>query len=401
MTRKVLIITQNFYPVIGSAGNRMKNIFQLLNDNDIETNVLTIDPAYPNKNMYANEEFWDDDELNQSTKQIIRVPIKNKKFSNQIFSRLFFYLEIMYRFIIMMFRLRKEKYDYILVSTPPIFIVFPAIIGKLLYKSKLILEVRDLWPDSLIGVKAFDHKVIIKIFRFLEKKMYRSADYIIINSGGFEDHIKLKLKNRQKPIIYLPNGPRVEELNIDKPTNRNNDFRIVYAGNLGLAQDINRLKKLAKLLHDHNIRFDVLGYGMKVNDFTEYLNKYNLTNVHIHHPTTRKKSLQLIKECDLAIAFLNEVDVFSTVLPGKIIDYMTCQTPIVAGMKGVAAQTIEKNKIGYTFSEGDIEKMVNKIIYLKDHRDELNELSKNCINAVSNEFIWENNIPRLINLLNE
>lgn len=399
MTKKVLIMTQNFYPVIGSAGNRMKNIFQLLNENNIETDVLTIDPAYPNKNMYANDEFWDDEELNH-TKQIIRVPIKNKKFSNQIVSRLFFYLEIMYRFIIMMFRLRKENYDYILVSTPPIFIVFPAMLGKLLFKSKLILEVRDLWPDSLIGVKAFDHNIIIRIFRFLEKRMYRTADYIIINSKGFEDHIKSKLK-KKKPILYLPNGPRVKELNIVKKTNKDNDFRIVYAGNLGLAQDIDRLKKIAKMFHNNNIRFDVLGYGMKTTDFTEYLDKHNLSNVHVHHPTTRKRSLHLIKDCDLAIAFLNEVDVFSTVLPGKIIDYMTCQTPIVAGMKGIAAQTIENNKIGYTFSESDIEKMISKVLHLKNNPGELDELSGNCITAISNEFIWENNIQRLINLLNE
>src|SRR5690625_3463106 len=175
MSKKVLLMTQNFYPVIGSSGNRMKNIYQLLNENGIDADVLTTEPAYPNKNMYKDSEFWDEESLNEEKHKIIRVPIKNNRFQNHILSRLFFYLEIMYRFLLELWKLRKNGYDYILVSTPPIFIVFSAFIGKYVLKSKLILEVRDLWPDSLIGVKTFHNKPIIKIFRYLEKKIDRKS----------------------------------------------------------------------------------------------------------------------------------------------------------------------------------------------------------------------------------
>lgn len=59
MPKKVLILTQNFYPAIGSAGNRMKNIFQLLSKADVQVEVLTIEPSYPpNKNMYKDRTFW-------------------------------------------------------------------------------------------------------------------------------------------------------------------------------------------------------------------------------------------------------------------------------------------------------------------------------------------------------
>ncbi|WP_062320403.1 hypothetical protein [Halolactibacillus sp. JCM 19043] len=53
MNKKVLILTQNFYPVVGSAGNRMKNIFELLNEHDVQTDVVTIEPSYPNKKCIA------------------------------------------------------------------------------------------------------------------------------------------------------------------------------------------------------------------------------------------------------------------------------------------------------------------------------------------------------------
>lgn len=393
MTKKVLIMTQNFYPVIGSAGNRMKNIFQLLNENDIETDVLTTEPAYPNKNLYRNEALWDDETLNKTSKKVMRVPIKNKKFANQIFSRLFFYLEIMYRFIVMLWKLRKEKYDYILVSTPPIFIVFSAIIGKHFMKTRLILEVRDLWPDSLIGVGAFDNKLIIKFVRFLERRMYRVADEIIINSKGFEYHIKERVKKGSPPIIYLPNGPRTNEVVEQKEYE--GEFRVVYTGNIGLAQDVNRIKLIAGLLKEEEIRFDVIAYGVKTVEFVDYLKENHLDNVHVYQPTTRKNSLKLIENSNVAIAFLNEDDVFSTVLPGKIIDYMTCKTPIVAGVKGIAAQVIVENKVGFPFESTNVHGMVDKIVELKNNPNELSRLGDNCTQTIKNGFLWESNIKRL------
>ncbi|WP_047982586.1 glycosyltransferase family 4 protein [Ornithinibacillus contaminans] len=399
MTKKVLIMTQNFYPVIGSAGNRMKNIFQLLNENNIETKVLTIEPSYPNKNLYKSKEFWDDEELNKETKKIIRVPIKNKKYSNSIFSRLFFYLEIMVRFIITLWKLRKEKIDYILVSTPPIFIVFSAFIGRFLTNSKIILEVRDLWPDSLLGVKAFDSHLTIRFFRFLEKKMYQKADAIVINSKGFEKHITEKLGHDEKTIVYIPNGPRESELT--KHREFSSEFSVVYTGNIGLAQDIGRLKAIAKSLHEHNIRFNVIGYGIKVAELVNFIETENLSNVRIFNPATRKKSLDLIRESNIAIAFLNDEDVFSTVLPGKIIDYITCSTPVIAGVEGTAADLINHNKVGYAYESRDIAKMIHKIMELKQDNKKLEELSDNCEKVIQQEFLWETNISKLIGIIDK
>ncbi|RDW22223.1 glycosyltransferase WbuB [Oceanobacillus arenosus] len=398
MKKKVLIMTQNFYPVIGSAGNRMKNIYQLLNDSDIDADVLTTEPAYPNKNLYNDKTFWDDEALNKETKKIIRVPIKNKKFSNHIVSRLYFYIEIMWRFLIKLWQLRKENYDYIMVSSPPIFIVFSALIGKLFLKSKLILEVRDLWPDSLVGVKTFDNRFILKIFRMLEKRMYGAANQIVINSKGFESHIRSKLK-KDIPIIYLPNGPRDHE--IVRSKTYEGEFRVVYTGNLGLAQDIDHLKLIASALQKEGIRFDVIGYGIKTDEFTSYIDKHQLKNVYMHHPTTRKKSLELIENSNIAVAFLNDVDVFSTVLPGKIIDYMTCGTPIIAGIKGTAAQIITKSGAGFAFEQQDIQGMIEKIVKLKDNPKELERIGENCTKAVQDAFLWENNINELVQIINE
>ena len=397
MTRKkVLMLTQNFYPAIGSAGNRMKNIFQLLLSHDIDIEVLTIEPSYPNKNMYKDRMFWDDEEVNQLSNRITRIPIKSRKFTNRLVSRLFFYLEIMYRFLIEVWKRRKDNIDYIYVSTPPIFIVLSALFGKTIIKNKLILEVRDLWPDSLTGVRAFDNKMIIGLFRFLEKRMYAKADKIVINSVGFKSHIESKLK-ASTPIIYVPNGPREKEITVSE--DKRDGFRVIYAGNLGMAQDIDRLKELASLLNKHEIHFDVLGYGMKKNEFQDYIQNENLTYVNLHEPTTREKSLQLIKNSHVSIAFLNDEEVFSTVLPGKVIDYMTCQTPIVAGVKGVAANIIHQHQTGYAIETTELAPIVEKVLELRDNPELLANMKKNCLKVIQTEFLWEHNIEKIVDIM--
>jgi glycosyltransferase involved in cell wall biosynthesis len=395
MTKKILIVTQNFYPAIGSAGNRMKNIFQLLTNAGFDVEVLTIEPSYPNKNMYKDRMFWDEEDINNSSNKITRVQIKSRKFTNKLVSRLFFYLEMMYRYLIELWGCKKKEYDYIYVSTPPIFIVFSAWLMRRRLKAKLILEVRDLWPDSLTGVKSFDNKLIIKLFQFIEKKMYQMADAIVINSIGFQSHIESKL-NKPKEMVYLPNGPRHAEIIKNE---MREEFRVIYAGNLGLAQDIDRLKEVAKEFDKHEIQFDVLGYGMKTKEFTQFLEDNHLTNVTIHKPTTRKNSLSLIRKSHVSIAFLNDVEVFQTVLPGKIIDYMTCKTPIVAGVKGVAADLITSNHTGFAFSSNDTQQLIEKVIELKNDPSQLETMQQNCEKTVREYFLWEHNIQRLVDII--
>lgn len=397
---KILLMTQNFYPVIGSSGNRNKNLFELLNQNGIDTTVLTTEPAYPNKNLYKQKEFWDEEHLNENEK-IIRLPLKSKKYENTMFGRLMFYLEISWAFTKKAFKLRQQKYDYILVSSPPIFIVPVAFFAKRLYKAKLILEIRDLWPDSLSGVRKFNNRFIMSIFKRFEKRMYNKADAIIINSPGFRTHIEQKLKDKNKTIAYLPNGARKYEIVENRSLSHESAFRVVYAGNLGLAQDIESLMKIAKKLNDNQIHFEVIGYGARAKDFEHFIMENNLHYVHLHKPASRNVTLDLISNSDIAIALLNDEDVFSTVLPGKIIDYITCGTPVVAAVKGQAAQLIEKNKVGFVFNNEAIDSIVNKIIFLKENKEIRQELEGNCSRLIEEKFLWEKNIKQILPLFSE
>ena len=208
--KKILIISQNFYPEIGSAGNRMKNIYLLLKERDFEIDVLTTDPTYPNKNIYKEEHFWDSEELNVDL-SIHRIKIRNKKYSRNIMNRLIYYLEMALRMILYVL-LSRKKYDAVFVTSPPIFVAVVGLIAKLRFKARLILDIRDLWPESLKGVGVFDYPMIIYLFKKIEKMLYKNAANIVVNSRGFIEYIDSMSSSFSEKIIYVPNGAEPTKL---------------------------------------------------------------------------------------------------------------------------------------------------------------------------------------------
>ncbi|RIW31877.1 glycosyltransferase WbuB [Bacillus salacetis] len=397
MTVRILIITQNFYPVIGSAGNRMKNIYTLLAEEGYEVEVLTTEPSYPNKNLYKSAEFWDHEPLNNNS-LIYRVGVSDKKnkLGTNMIKRLYYYLEITVKMLLFIFKYRK-KADIILVSSPPIFMGVVGLLAKRILKAKMYLEVRDLWPDSLKGVGKFNHQGIIRLLTMFEKFLYNAADKIIVNSRGFVNHITELSRKTKEDIIFIPNGATKEELEIAKKSTK--EFSVIYAGNLGLAQDIEIIKQLATKLFKEGITFTVIGYGYKTKDFTTFVENEKLTNVNIINPTTRRNCIEIISEHKVGIVTLTDKEVFETVLPGKLIDYMTCEVPVVGIVSGTSEKLITDNQIGLVSKSRTAEDVFSKILYLRENKAEIGKMKENCRKVVQNNYLWEDNIKKLIKIV--
>ncbi|MFD1708052.1 glycosyltransferase family 4 protein [Siminovitchia sediminis] len=390
--KKVLMISHNFYPEIGSAANRMKNIYQLLKSKGYLVQVLTTEPSYPNKNTYEDPSFWDDEELNKDP-HITRIPIKSRRYSGSIVNRLLYYLEMMWR---MMFAILKDRqrYDVIFVTSPPIFVALVGLLAKWKGKNKLILDIRDLWPESLKGVGVFHHPLILNLFYMIERFLYRKADFIIINSLGFQEYIKKQLGPASEKIVYLPNAARQFEMESQTAEKARN--QVIYAGNLGRAQDVSLLKELAMKLSENDIGLTVIGYGVEKNQFYEFAQQNGLKNISFLSPTTRRNCLHIIGESDVAIVTLKQKQVFDTVLPGKVIDYMTCKVPIVGSVSGFSKSLIEKEKVGLISEDGSAADLFHKIIYLLKSKEMRQEMSKNSEAYIRKTLIWEKNIETLV-----
>ena len=397
--QNILLITQNFYPEIGSAGNRMKNIFQLLKEDEYKVKVLTTEPTYPNRQIYANEHFWDDSLLNEDS-SVHRIAVRNRKYSLSMFNRLLYYLEVALKMIFYILFDRK-KYDVIFVSSPPIFIGFVGLFAKYRYRTKIILDIRDLWPESLKGVGVFNYKSVIWMFTKLEVLLYNHADYIVVNSKGFINHIQHIVKNESKIIQFIPNAARLHEVPVEKKRDEDEAFKVIYTGNIGLAQDADFLKELALKLNELEIHLNIVGYGMRRSELKEFVKTNKLQYVKFFTPVKRKDCLELNLEHDVGIISLNAKEVFDTVLPGKLIDYMSTGLPVVAAVSGHSKKIIEEYETGFVSESRDVNEIIEYVLVLKNNPAIKRRMGKNSLDLIKSQFLWEENIYSLVEIIED
>ncbi|BBB75507.1 TPA: glycosyltransferase family 4 protein [Bacillus anthracis] len=391
------MVTQNFYPEIGSASNRMKNIYLELNERGYDVKILTSDPSYPNRNLYKDSSYWYDENIE---KDIVRIHPKTRKYTRNLFRRLILYIEVAFRLILAICK-DKEKYDYIFVSTPSIFIPVAGMFAKRKMKAKLIVDVRDLWPESLIGIGFFNKNWILKFAYKLEYKIYHAADNIIINSKGFYSYISSTgiAPNR---ISFMPNSLTEKELSTVPKKNISDQLTVIYTGNIGLAQDIEKLILIAEHLKEYkNISFKIIGYGYQKKELGESIEAKQLPNMQLIEPKNREDTLAEIVDADIAYVSLVEKDVFKKVLPRKVMDYMSMRKPIVADVAGYAKEVIEDAQCGFVTEDRTVAELSDYIIKLAQDKQLRNRLGENGYQYAFRTLRWKTNIETLLKILEE
>ncbi|MEY8498737.1 glycosyltransferase family 4 protein [Enterococcus avium] len=388
--KSILIISQNFYPEIGSAANRIKNMAELFSKEN-KVSVLTVKPCYPNSVMYKKHSY----KTNQY--EVFQVTTFFKRYSSNLFFRLLFYLDVFIRLIIKAIILSKDK-DIIIVTSPPIFVGLVGIFLKYIHRKKVVLDLRDLWPKTLEGIGRLNYKVILRIAYFFEKKMYCSLDYILINSMGFYDYLISKGVDTNK-ISYVPNSLTINEL-IDSRNNlelniKNDEILIVYIGNIGLAQDLTKFLELAiRYRFYSNIQFKVIGHGLRKQELLNFIKRNHMKNVSVLKPCSRKEANSVLKQSTISFIGLNHNPVFEDVLPGKLIDSLGNGIPILADTSGISAEIVSKAKAGLVIREIDVlmDPIIDSFIF-DAHKRRLYSL--NAYNYAKKFFNWQINFEIL------
>ncbi|EUJ40921.1 glycoside hydrolase family protein [Listeria weihenstephanensis FSL R9-0317] len=363
--KKILLISQNFYPEIGSAANRMKQLFRLLGQK-YDTTLYTTEPQYPNRDIYEQEKFWDA-ALNEE--KIVRVKTRTSKYETKMIFRFLLYLETLCRFILKILR-TKESFDVVYVSSPPISIALAGLVAKRKLKAKLIVDIRDLWPESLKGVGKFNSRIVLWIAYRLEKRIYKRADEIIVNSERFATYITDQGIDQNK-ITFVPNALTPEELELGskKRPIMNEPITVIYTGNIGLAQELASFIRMADYFKDNAaVQFKMIGYGANYQKLIDTVKERELVNIMVSPPDTRCNVLMELAQADVAFVSLVPHPVFETVIPGKIVDYMGIGLPIIGMVSGYCKDIIYASNTGFIYGRDEEDAMYRGLSHLiKDH----------------------------------
>jgi len=365
---KILIVSQYFWP----ENFRINDLSYELNQMGHEVTVLTGYPNYPDGKIYS--EFQVNPKLFNSVGgvNIIRVPIfpRGKNNVRLIINYLSY---IISGSLIGAWKLRKKDFDIIFVYEPsPITVGLPAIFVKKIKRARIIFWTLDLWPETLQMLGMIKSKFSIYIFTKLTKYIYKKSDLILGQSKGFVSQINLYCNDLNK-IKYFPSW--AEAIFFDESANfapeveyRKDLFNIVFAGNIGEAQDFPAILDAAEFLKDEKVRWIILGKGRQFEWVKSEISKRKLEDsVQLlgHFPINRMPSF--FKHAQALLVTLKADKGLSLTIPAKVQSYLVSGIPILGMLDGDGARVIKEANAGIVSPAGNgkyLAKSVMEIIQM-------------------------------------
>ena len=361
---KILVVSQYFWPE-NFRINELCEEFIKLGHN---VTVLTGLPNYPKGEIYKNFKQNRGEFNRYKGVKIVRVPIFPRG-KNKLNLALNYFSFLTNSIFIGYFKLKKKDFDIVFTfQLSPVTVGITSIFFSSIYKCPHVLWILDLWPDTLIALNIIKRKWQIKIFTFLVNWIYCRSDKILTQSESIRKEIKKYLPDKDK-THYFPSWSESDLFKKEsKPAPEiinKKIFTLLFAGNIGEAQDFPSILKAVKLLKDSRTKFRIIIIGdgskktwlkkeihnLKINQYFEILESY---------PLNRMPSF--FKHADALIVSLLDKNVFNNTIPGKIQFYLTSGIPIIGMISGEGAKVIRESNSGFVCDSGDY-KSFSKIIY--------------------------------------
>jgi glycosyltransferase involved in cell wall biosynthesis len=375
---RILVVSQYFWPEVFRINDLLIELTKKGND----VSVLTGNPNYPYGNFFKGYGFNFRIEFYEGIK-IYRVPILPRGKNN-------FTLALNYLSFVLSGSLfaifHRKKYDRIIAANySPITAAYPAIVFKKRHKLKLILWVQDLWPESIRAASNIKSGFVDKLLLSIVKNIYKNSDHIVVSNSGFTESIIQKGVSEKK-ISFIPNW--AEDLYEDENLIDDSKFRILipegfivmFAGNIGEAQDFDSIVKAATLTkHFENIKWIIIGDGRKREWLKKEIESQKLSSTFFlidRYPMEEMPNFFV--HADVALATLKNEYIFSLTIPAKVQSYMAFGVPIVTMLTGAGNRIINEAKCGLTSESSDYNKLAENIIYASSlSKIELSEMGNN------------------------
>jgi len=346
---KIIIITQYFWP----ENFRINDLAVHLVERGHEVIVLTGMPNYPEGRFFPGYGFFKKLRQEYNGVKVFRVPLFPRGSGRGMRLALNYASFALCASFFTPF-LYKEKYDLIFVFEPsPITVGLPAIALKKIISAPIMLWVQDLWPESLSATDAVKSQTILNLVSRLVRLIYQGCDKILVTSRAYVTSIE-KLGIDSSRISYFPQSvesiyqPLVLELDAPERVIMPEGFRVVFAGNIGAAQDFGTILDAADILKDYtNIHWIIIGDGRLRAWVEAQIQKRKLAKtVHLLGRYPVELMPRFFSLADVLMVTLKRAPIFALTVPGKIQSYMACGKPIIAALDGEGARMIEESGSG-------------------------------------------------------
>lgn len=388
-SKNILIVTQYFYP----EEFKINDLAEELVRRGHRVTVLTGKPNYPQGEFYKGYRFWGVKEEDYKGAKVVRVPLLRRRNGGSRWLVLNYLSFVFFGCLYVLFH--KLTCDSIFCfETSPITQAYPAILAKYKTKAKMSMWVQDLWPESVSAASNIKNARVIRMIENMVRYIYDKCDILFVQSKAFVESIMTK-GDYQSKIVYAPNWAEdiftnctVADVNKYKVIIPDG-FVVMFAGNIGEAQDFESIIRAASLTHESkHIKWVIVGDGRNRRRAEELINQYAISEtVSMIGRYPMREMPHFFVHADVMLVTLKNDYIFSLTIPSKTQAYMAFGKPIATMIDGIGNSVVEEAKCGLVSHSGDYHKLANNILTMsKLNKEELLKMGQSAKEYYNKEF---------------
>jgi glycosyltransferase involved in cell wall biosynthesis len=393
---RVTILTHYYPPEVGAPQARLSTLARLLAERGAVVTVHTGFPHYPDgrvKPPYRSRPWLEEGD---GPVRVVRSwvhPAPNRGFARRIANHLSFAASAV------ACARRAGAADVVLAETPPLFVAAAAAPYARLAGARLVLHVSDRWPASAVELGALGDRRAIAAAERLERWCYRHAAAVAVPTAGLRAALGAVPEARGR-VHRL--GPAVDTERFPAMPPRDpgdGRLRVLYAGTLGLAQNVGALIEAARLAGDQ-VEVVVAGDGADGPMLRDRLAREPADNVRLLGAVPYAEVPDLYRRADAATVLLRDRPIFAGALPTKMFEAMSSGRPVVVSARGEAAELVEESGAGVTVPPEDPRALADALLALSRDRDRLTEMGA-AARRRAEAHDWQSTADRWFELLGE
>lgn len=371
---RILIVSQYFWP----ENFRINDLAIALKARGHDVVVLTGVPNYPSGRYFNGYGWFSPTRENWEGISIIRCPLIPRGKGGGL------RLAINYASYALSASLLgpwlcRGRFDVVFAYEPsPITVALPALLLGRLRNIPVLLWVLDLWPESVAAAGSVESPLILRMIDRMVRFIYRHLDLILVPSRAFIDRI-LSQGAPLRKMRYFPNWAeeiftRTPEVPI--PLEMPKGFCVVFAGNIGAAQDFEAVLQAAERVRGENgIHWVIVGDGRMAAWLSAEIHARKLTaTVHLKGAHPLESMPALFAAADAMLVTLKADPIFALTIPGKIQSYLACGRPAIGMLDGEGAKVLLESGAALVGPAGDAKALADNVLALYRQSHEKRQL---------------------------
>jgi len=409
---KILYVSQYFPPEMGAPAARVAELSRHWVQSGHEVTVLTGFPNHPTgvvppeyrdklRRLVLREDF--------GGVRVIRtwlLPFPNRK----AYERMLNYLSFAVSSALTGFFLHGP--DVVIATSPQLLVGLSGWWLAFWKRVPFVFEVRDLWPESLSAVGMDEHSLLHRALAGIAGFLYKRCDRVVVVTAAFREHLMKYWNVPDQKIAIVENGVETElftpqasghDSSADLRTSWNAEgkFVVCYIGTMGWAHGLETLLEAASHLSQTlpDVLFLLVGEGADKSRIQSLAQSKGLTNLCFVDQQPRQTIPAYICASDACLVLLKKTELFKTVIPTKMLEFMSCARPVILGVDGQARAILEGAQAGIYIEPENADAVVKAITNLRANPSHGATLGSNGREYVMKNFSRQETAQHYIQVL--